>query len=93
MKNNAGQAPAHSITCLLGKDDYNRLLDNTAGVIELIDKAKVDNPEVFEHLATYRAMANRLLSTNEISFADFFLVALRLDAIIELPKIGMVNFD
>ena len=93
MKNNAGQAPAHAITCLLGKDDYNRLLDNTAGVIELIDKAKVDNPEVFEHLAAYRAMANRLLSSKEISFADFFLVALRLDAIIELPKIGMVNFD
>ena len=93
MKNNAGPVPAHAITCLLGKDDYNRLLDNTAGVIKLIDKAKVDNPEVFEHLAAYRAMANRLLSSNEIAFADFFLVALRLDAIIELPKIGMVNFD
>ena len=62
-------------------------------MIELIDKAEEDNPEVFEHLATYRAMANRLLSSNEIAFADFFLVALRLDAIIELPKIGMVNFD
>ncbi len=93
MKNNADPAPAHAITCLLGKDDYNRLLDNTAGVIELIDKAKEDNPEVFKHLATYRAMASRFLSSKEISFADFFLVALRLDAIIELPKIGMVNFD
>lgn len=81
------------ITCKLEEKEYKLLCNNISDILGYIDSIKASHPEVYTHLEAYAAMAQAFSSSLKINFLEFFDIALRLDAIVELRNIGMVNFD
>ena len=81
------------ITCKLEEKEYKLLCNNISDILGYIDSIKASHPEVYTHLEAYAAMAEAFGSSLKINFLEFFDIALRLDAIVELRSIGMVNYD
>ena len=81
------------ITCKLEEKEYKLLCNNISDILGYIDSIRASHPEVYNELEAYAAMAEAFGSSLKINFLRFFNIALRLDAIVELRNIGMVNFD
>lgn len=81
------------ITCKLEEKEYKLLCNNISDILGYIDSIRASHPEVYNELEAYAAMAEAFGSSLKINFLRFFNIALRLDAIVELRSIGMVNYD
>ena len=42
---------------------------------------------------SYKGMLNAIRGKEEIDFQSFFPLMLKMDILVELPKIGMVNYE
>ena len=94
MKSKKAAKPTEDvITCELSKNEYDKLCENIKDIVDYIDSIRASHPEVYNELEAYAAMAEAFGSSLKINFLRFFNIALRLDAIVELRNIGMVNFD
>ena len=94
MKSKKAAKPTEGvITCELEEMEYNSLCRNIKEIVGYIDSIRASHPEVYNELETYAAMAKAFDSSLKINFLSFFDIALRLDAIVELRNIGMVNYD
>ena len=94
MKSKKAAKPTEGvITCELEEVEYNSLCRNIKEIVGYIDSIRASHPEVYNDLEAYAAMAQAFSSSLKINFLEFFDIALRLDAIVELRNIGMVNYD
>ena len=94
MKSKKAAKPTEDvITCELSKNEYDKLCENIKDIVDYIDSIRASHPEVYNELEAYAAMAEAFGSSLKINFLEFFDIALRLDAIVELRSIGMVNYD
>ena len=94
MKSKKAAKPTEGvITCELEEVEYNSLCKNIKDIVDYIDSIRASHPEVYNELEAYAAMAQTFGSSLKINFLRFFDIALRLDAIVELQNIGMVNYD
>ncbi|MGN0213922.1 MAG: hypothetical protein ACI4AH_03830 [Muribaculaceae bacterium] len=89
---NSSKVSGNTITYELIKSEYDNLSKNISDILSVINNIKDSHPKVYNKLSGYEAMVKAFQSSMSINFVEFFYIALRLDAIVELRNIGMVNY-
>lgn len=88
-KKNVAQCNSHFA---IDKQEFDKLNDNVANLLALIDELKTIQPDAYAKLAGYEAQVKNFSTSMCLNFMEFFPIMLQLDAIVELRNIGMVNF-
>lgn len=62
-------------------------------ILDILPELERINPKNFDWLMSYKGMLNAIRGKEEIDFQSFFPLMLKMDILVELPKIGMVNYE
>lgn len=62
-------------------------------VLKNLPSLKNISPKDFEWLEAYKNMLQTIKNKNEFDLMQFFPLMLKMDILVELPKIGMVNYE
>lgn len=62
-------------------------------VLKNLPDLKKISPKDFEWLEAYKNMLQTIMNKDEFDLMQFFPLMLKMDILVELPKIGMVNYE
>lgn len=62
-------------------------------ILHLLLELEKISPKNFDWLMSYKGTLNAIRGKEEIDFQSFFPLMLKMDMLVELPKIGMVNYE
>lgn len=92
---NNGEKDSNTLNC-----KWNYKSGNNSGIEEEIDDVlknlpsfKEISPKDFEWLEAYKNMLQTIKNKDEFDLMQFFPLMLKMDILVELPKIGMVNYE
>lgn len=62
-------------------------------ILHILPELERINPKNFDWLKLYKVTLHAIRGKEEIDFQSFFPLMLKMDILVELPKIGMVNYE
>lgn len=62
-------------------------------ILDILPELEKISPENFDWLMSYVGTLHAIRGKEEIDFNSFFPLMLKMDILVELPKIGMVNYE
>lgn len=92
---NNGEKDSKTLSC---KWDYksgenSKIEEEIDDVLKNLPSLKEISPKDFEWLEAYKNMLQTIKNKDEFDFMQLFPLMLKMDILVELPKIGMVNYE